>query len=199
MKDEWISFLKDILEEIKRLDGCGCDSPLFRGHNNSTWKLIPSLYRTSGENYIDWHDEETIHGEFTFNSGPIFNRKLGPWEILFEMRHAGIPTRLLDWTENFGSALFFALNNVNWDENWKSEHPITPCIWILDPLQLNLLSYNNSTVQFVNELGFEYHDLIKGKENDEINKIKGPIAIMNPQMQQRSFAQKSVFTLHMGS
>src|SRR5262245_24885245 len=49
---------------------------------------------------------------------------------LFLARHAGVPTRLLDWTEGALIGLHFALQ-----ENEKE-----PVVWMLNPLEMNRLS-----------------------------------------------------------
>ena len=50
---------------------------------------------------------------------------------LFLARHAGLPTRLLDWSEGALIALHFALKDPN------------PVVWMLNPLDLNDLSYTS--------------------------------------------------------
>ncbi len=39
----------------------------------------------------------------------IHDRKFSDWDILFHMQHYGCKTRILDWTDNLGTALYFAL------------------------------------------------------------------------------------------
>jgi hypothetical protein len=50
---------------------------------------------------------------------------------LFLARHAGLPTRLLDWSEGALVALHFALK----------EDKKKPVVWMLNPFELNNLSY----------------------------------------------------------
>ena len=156
------------------------------------------MYRDSLLSRIVQANEESIHADFELNCGPLYVKKLNSWEILFEMRYAGIPTRLLDWTENFGSALYFALKGVNWNYNKESKKPIKPCVWIMNPFYLNKKFCGNDVLYLVDNLGFDYEDSIKpNKEKMNVKlKIEGPIAILPPRLHQRSFAQKSVYTLH---
>jgi hypothetical protein len=201
MDANWIKFLEKIIETIDQLENDGGDIHLFRGHNNNQWTLTPSLYRKPWIDLLNNKGEENLHFEFDINSGPLYERKLSSWERLFEMRHSGIPTRLLDWTENFGSALFFALDGIDWDKNAISEKKIVPCVWIMDPYDLNETFYNDPSIFTVDELGFEYVDLFNenSERKEKISRISGPIAISPPARGQRCFAQKSIFTLHVGS
>jgi hypothetical protein len=84
----------------------------FRGTRDSTHKLIPSLYRHptvhGADRLIDL--EWQLLSEFRHQAPPFASKMPSDnLELLFLMQHYGVPTRLLDWTENPFIALFFAL------------------------------------------------------------------------------------------
>lgn len=58
------------------------------------------------------------------------------WEHLFAMQHFGVPTRLLDWSENILVAAFFASARGTCQ---APQEPglCRPTLWILDPVSLN--------------------------------------------------------------
>jgi hypothetical protein len=199
-QEKWKTFLDRIDSEISRLRRKECVTPFFRGHNDSTWKLIPLIYRlyiyeslnetiSFGEVY---EIENSLKTDFLSRCDQLYNRKLDPWETVFEMRHAGLPTRLLDWTENFATALYFALNDRSQSET--TQKPKNKCIWILNPNELNEKSFGESSVLSTSFLNLSYNQSFSDIEDDE--QIEGPIAILPHRSHQRIVAQQSVYTYH---
>jgi hypothetical protein len=105
----------------------------FRGHNNSNYKLYSSLYRISTKD-LDIRSLERNMYYLFINIGDYYLNfdKNKSWNVLFCMQHYGMKTRLMDWTTNLLTAIYFA--NLNRKEGTDA------CIWILDPYKLNKIA-----------------------------------------------------------
>ncbi len=62
--------------------------------------------------------EKELATRFVQRSLPFLQRTLtNDWDKLFLMQHYGVPTRLLDWSENLFVAIYFALNGSAGSKN----------------------------------------------------------------------------------
>lgn len=121
---------KNILEQIyefKRKHGV----IWFRGHSDSNYKLNSGLYRIDKDTGSIRNMENNIFNAFlnygdSYCNSFIENKN---WNVLFLMQHYGMYTRLLDWTDSFITALYFATQERDKDE--------CACIWMINPIQLN--------------------------------------------------------------
>ena len=123
----------------------------FRGHSKVIGNLVPKAYRSkflqlskSGYDEFNFIEEFRRIAPSLHSNLPNLDNHLD-WLIL--MQHYGTPTRLLDWSQNILTALFFAVSK---NENCDGE------LWALYPYAANKLSnivgfptYDNKTFQYL--------------------------------------------------
>lgn len=101
-KDEGIKNVSSFIVAINKLSK---ESTLyFRGHSNIKYELKPTIARTNNNLLAQEHK---IYRDTILNSPKQFSDK-NTIESLTFMQHFGIPTRILDITENPLVALYFA-------------------------------------------------------------------------------------------
>lgn len=130
------------LELIEQLQATASHSVWYRGCGKSTDQLTPTLYRhpriKRASEFADM--ERQLMTRFRQRSIPFHNRSLvDDWETLFFMQHYGVPTRLLDWTENPLIALHFALMSGphRMTKRGTASFSANAAVWVLDPVAWN--------------------------------------------------------------
>jgi hypothetical protein len=91
----------------------------FRGHASEHWELVPSAFRSS-----EGVDEQAAYWLFRLGAPEYRAQCKTIFDWLCLMRHSGLPTRLLDWSENVLIPLFMACDD-------KSVHDTDGALWIL--------------------------------------------------------------------
>lgn len=120
----------------------------FRGTGNAEYKLAPSIHRhqliTDCSSLFSI--ENKLITRFKERSVPYLTHRLDDeWELLFLMQHYGMPTRLLDWTENPLIALFFALSSAR--KNNLGNYDNDAAVWILSPAKWNQCVFKHNSYQ----------------------------------------------------
>ena len=108
---EYVDFVCRMNSEYKK-ENQNSDSLLFRGQPDEENKLIPSLGRCMGEKGKVIIEEERNMIEMAKYKLPnLFQSNMKPIELLALLQHHGIPTRLLDVSENALVGLYFACHD----------------------------------------------------------------------------------------
>ncbi|WP_214073243.1 FRG domain-containing protein [Mucilaginibacter sp. dw_454] len=178
----WFDFLLNIKTAKEELGNP--DIIWYRGEQDGSKYLFPSIMRYENGLSI----EQSSFHKFRRFADKIFHTKESEWETLFDMQHYNIPTRLLDWTENFGIALFFAANS------FRRKHKEGAAMYLLNPLELNKQSGINKIYKLpYDEAEFSYSGIYWNKKPF---KATAPIAIEPIFKNDRISAQRGTFTVH---
>lgn len=124
-KETKIGSVAEYLNELKKRKKLS--QPIwYRGQEVADWHLEPTISRANGGITA----EPTLITRFKQNALSLLEQQpKTEWEWLFVMRHHGIPTRLLDWSESPLVALYFSV---------CSEPNSDGSIWMLLPIALNM-------------------------------------------------------------
>ncbi|MCR9245205.1 MAG: FRG domain-containing protein [bacterium] len=180
----------DFLEQWATSDTRAC---WFRGINDGSLSLQPGACWRTG--YSEWGPLVDLSQD-----GVSFKDvgTVDEWSTYYLAQHHRIPTRLLDWTESFAAALFFAFDG--WDGK------TTPGIWLLQPMELNevfLRWHGILTPEHVRQLDAWLprpirlpHHVTQADEEGYVYDNRWPLAIYPRRANRRLIAQQGYFTVH---
>ncbi len=171
---KWVGILNEI-EEFNQLHQ---GQIWFRGlkdHSNQLHSGIFRLRLDSIDKIINL--ENQLYAYFK-NLGYTLHGGDSGWSLLYCMQHYGVKTRLLDWTESFSVALFFA------SHGWETG---TCRIWMINPVKLNLLSISREEI--ISPKNLNYLETFTTKLDQT------SIAIYPMKNNSRLTAQSGVFTV----
>lgn len=177
---EWAAFLGEVKEAKRKISGSG---PIwFRGQSDAGYDLYPSLLRYSN----GLGKEQYLFNNFRKFAERVFTRRESEWETLFDMQHYLVPTRLLDWSETFGIALFFAAF-YNSSQN-------DAALYLLNPIKLNEASGISEIYVIPKDEGRYSYSKIYWEHVPFFP--RAPIAIEPIFINSRMSAQRGVFTVY---
>ncbi|MGS4991137.1 FRG domain-containing protein [Roseibium sp. RP-7] len=163
-----------------------------RGVRSAEYDLSPSLFRhPTKADIVDILSLETkITTRFVQRSLPYLQRRLvDDWDKIFLMQHYGVPTRLLDWTENPMVAAYFAL------EPLEKHAGADAAIWLCDPEKWNQSAFKH--ISYSGGVFDESDDQIaKHRPGTDIAEMPDtPVMMFGSYNSPRIVAQRGVFSL----
>jgi hypothetical protein len=192
LKELIVSNLNDFLDATFAIGNSSNTGTLwYRGARNVSHQLLPRLYRSPGDAGDLLGVEQEMLAQFRSRSRPYLENDTNTdWGYLFIMQHYGVPTRLLDWSENAFLALYFALSLAA-----EKEFETDAAVWVLDPC-----AWNVETLPGMTAPGKALHADSKSLANyapdrELTNMAAGSVAMYAPYNNPRITAQRGVFTV----
>ncbi len=178
--------VEDLFAEIRNVSSeLHSEVVWYRGHSSIEHKLVPTAYRQ-----VNILNELGMFYDYKSHVAGINGCNKEDWDLILDMQHYGLPTRLLDWTTSMGTAIYFALRNS----------PTTPCIWVLNPFELSKIATDEETIfdssimtpsNPTSKRDFDLFNLLNGA-----SKYQLPFSIQPPHGNRRIAAQRGMFTVH---
>lgn len=190
----------------------------FRGQEDMTYDLQPSLYRKikkltdePDKNFTVELDrmEKMLIEEFKVRNYHLLEGRPpeNPLTWLTLMQHHQLSTRLLDWSDNALAALFFACGGC-WQEEKK--YDLFPCVWVIKPLEMlkSILFPDSDACTRTIKIKQKNVDSIpsileflaykrKSKEETVLDYIDDlPLPVLAPYNSERIRSQSGVFTVY---
>lgn len=161
--------------------------PWFRGQSKFEWGLKPSIYR--GVSSQEDSMEREMLRDFKIKAKYIID-KVPDSEIdwLFLGQHFGLPTRLLDWSENPLVSLYFAC---------CSHSDADGAVWMLNPWRLNLSGIALQSIPTSESpLLSDYVIDLNDPAVPRTVRAQRPVAIRSNFHFMRSISQSAFMTIH---
>jgi hypothetical protein len=98
-----VNFIRETLDDWKVSEAS--TDVWFRGVGRKSHLLIPQIYRPK---YLSL-DPDDLFYRFQVKGASLQPTRPDAWEWYFIAQHYGLPTQLLDWTDNAYTAVYFAL------------------------------------------------------------------------------------------
>ena len=176
------SSIGELLEAAKDAETAFREMPWFRGHASASWNLTPSAHRRHPVLETQFAQHFRLRAPSISQRCPA-HQDTAAWLPL--MRHYGLPTRLLDWSESVLVAAYFAI-----DVDLGCDH----AIWVLSPGALNETSIGGFIPFLTDE---RVKPLVSDAFGAKIaHTSPACLATLAPRTDQRMAAQLGNYTIH---
>jgi hypothetical protein len=159
----------------------------YRGHACASYTMLPTLIRAgySPEVEAGLYEEFRIRAVSRHRDFPAGDGSVATAHRMTIMRHYGLPTRVLDWSNSALVAAFFAVGEVR--------YKCDAVLWALCPQTLNELRINKRGIASLSG-GVAYDELLKVLTGQGST---ATFAARSPEVDPRMFAQQgSSYTFH---
>lgn len=161
----------------------------YRGHANSTWPLEPSISRGRESPIVD---EFQYYKRFKQEAARVISTPPNDeWGWMFLMQHYGVPTRLLDFSENPLVALYFAVSDER--EADGALFVMEPTTWNVENNRSGLSDDDIPSCGIDEEMDLYLMSALVKNPNPENG--NPPLAATGSRNSQRIFAQEGVFVV----
>lgn len=189
-----VESVADYATALKELGASGLDRPFwFRGHPHSGYRLRASALR---EDSLRKNQAIMLKRFMQDAQSFLVDAPSNRWEWLFLAQHHGVPTILLDWSENALIALYFACERA--ESQLVGVAPPNGDVWVLLPAKLNQTcgtwsgQHAEDLPLFGVDLGLEkYHPL----ELVSPQETRNPVAALATRSFRRISQQWGTFTV----
>ena len=122
-----IESVRDIFTSVRV---AGDKKRWYRGQSNEDYELKPKAFRPE---FLEASEKEMLD-EFRQKACLISgHHPIDDWGWIVLAQHYGLPTRLLDWSDNPLQGLYFACQKAHGDEDFK----INGKLFVLEPRKMN--------------------------------------------------------------
>lgn len=197
---EWDKIVKEIYDYSENMLRNQGVTAWFRGQSKAGWILESTLHRYVRKSVYELNEQwsmpealrkqyKTLYFQYRERAWSLLiGEEKEKWGTVFSMRHYGVPTTLLDWTESFAYAVYFANLNRTPSED--------AAIFVVNPPELNNQAVNQKHLFHLPE-GFDkdMDDRISRNMDREI-RLKYYHPAMDDKFDLPSIAVTPVFTNH---